>query len=51
MTQFLRTQFLSFVLGDVYKRQIFTHDTPDFINNYRIVHDKDSNKVIEGLLQ
>ena len=28
---------------------IFTHDTPDFIHNYRIVHDKDSNKVIEGL--
>ena len=28
---------------------IFAHDTPDFINNYRIVHDKDSNKVIEGL--
>ena len=28
---------------------IFVHDTPDFIHNYRIVHDKDSNKVIEGL--
>lgn len=28
---------------------IFAHDTPDFIHNYRIVHDKDSNKVIEGL--
>ncbi len=28
---------------------IFEHDTPDFIHNYRIVHDKDSNKVIEGL--
>ena len=27
----------------------FAHDTPDFIHNYRIVHDKDSNKVIEGL--
>ena len=22
---------------------IFAHDTPDFIHNYRIVHDKDSN--------
>ena len=28
---------------------IFAHDTPDFIHNYRIVHDKDSNKVIKGL--
>ena len=28
---------------------IFAHDTPEFIHNYRIVHDKDSNKVIEGL--
>ena len=29
---------------------IFEHDMPDrFIHNYRIVHDKDSNKVIEGL--
>ena len=28
---------------------ICAHDTPDFIHNYRIVHDKDSNKVIEGL--
>ena len=28
---------------------IFAHDTPDFIHNYRIVHDKDNNKVIEGL--
>ena len=28
---------------------IFERDTPDFIHNYRIVHDKDSNKVIEGL--
>ena len=28
---------------------IFVHDTPDFIHNYRIVHDKDSNKVIKGL--
>ena len=28
---------------------IFAHDTPDFIHNYRIVHDKDSNKIIEGL--
>ena len=28
---------------------IFAHDTPDFIHNYRIVHNKDSNKVIEGL--
>ena len=28
---------------------IIAHDTPDFIHNYRIVHDKDSNKVIEGL--
>ena len=28
---------------------IFAHNTPDFIHNYRIVHDKDSNKVIEGL--
>ena len=28
---------------------IFEHDTPDFIHNYRIVHDKDSNKIIEGL--
>ena len=28
---------------------IFAHDTPAFIHNYRIVHDKDSNKIIEGL--
>lgn len=29
---------------------IFEHNMPDcFIHNYRIVHDKDSNKVIEGL--
>ena len=28
---------------------IFEHDTPEFIHNYRIVHDKNSNKVIEGL--
>ncbi|WP_374685239.1 Rpn family recombination-promoting nuclease/putative transposase, partial [uncultured Prevotella sp.] len=28
---------------------VFERDTPDFIHNYRIVHDKDSNKVIEGL--
>ena len=28
---------------------IFAHDTPDFIHNYRIVHDKDNNKIIEGL--
>ena len=28
---------------------IFAHDTPDFIHNYRIVHDKDSSKVIKGL--
>ena len=28
---------------------ICAHDTPDFIHNYRIVHDKDSNKIIEGL--
>ena len=28
---------------------IFERDTPEFIHNYRIVHDKDSNKVIEGL--
>ena len=28
---------------------IFEHDTLEFIHNYRIVHDKDSNKVIEGL--
>ena len=28
---------------------IFEHDTPEFIHNYRMVHDKDSNKVIEGL--
>ena len=29
---------------------IFEHDMPDrFIHNYRIVHDKDSNKVIDGL--
>ena len=28
---------------------IFERDTSDFIHNYRIVHDKDSNKVIEGL--
>ncbi len=27
----------------------FKYDTPDFIHNYRIVHDKDSNKVIKGL--
>ncbi len=29
---------------------VFEHDMPDtFIHNYRIVHDKDSDKVIEGL--
>ncbi len=29
---------------------IFEHDLPDlFIHNYRIVHDKDSDRVIEGL--
>ena len=28
---------------------ILERDTPEFIHNYRIVHDKDSNKVIEGL--
>ncbi len=28
---------------------IFEHKTPDFIHNYRIVHDKDSEKVIKGL--
>ena len=28
---------------------IFEHKTSDFIHNYRIVHDKDSDKVIEGL--
>ena len=28
---------------------IFERDTSEFIHNYRIVHDKDSNKVIEGL--
>ena len=28
---------------------IFERDTPEFIHNYRIVHDKDSNKVIKGL--
>ena len=28
---------------------IFEHDTDEFIHNYRIVHDKDSNKVIKGL--
>ncbi len=28
---------------------IFEHNTPDFIHNYRIVHDKDSNKIIKGL--
>ena len=28
---------------------IFERDAPEFIHNYRIVHDKDSNKVIEGL--
>ena len=27
----------------------FKYDTPDFIHNYRIVHDKDSNKVIKGM--
>lgn len=27
----------------------FKYDTPDFIHNFRIVHDKDSNKVIKGL--
>ena len=27
----------------------FKYDTPDFIHNYCIVHDKDSNKVIKGL--
>ena len=32
-----------------HSNDIFAHDTPDFIHNYRIVHDKDSNKVIEGL--
>lgn len=28
---------------------IFEHKSPDFIHNYRIVHDKDSEKVIKGL--
>ena len=28
---------------------IFERDTPEFIHNYRIVQDKDSNKVIDGL--
>lgn len=28
---------------------IFEKDMPDCIHNYRIVHDKDTNKVIEGL--
>ena len=29
---------------------VFEHDLPDqFIHNYRIVHDRDSNRVIEGL--
>jgi len=28
---------------------VFEPDMPEFIHNYRIVHDKDSNKVIEGL--
>ncbi len=29
---------------------VFEHDMPDnFIHNYRIVHDKDSDKIIEGL--
>ena len=32
-----------------HSNDIFAHDTPDFIHNYHIVHDKDSNKVIEGL--
>ena len=32
-----------------HSNDIFAHDTPDFIHNYRIVHDKDSNKVIKGL--
>ena len=32
-----------------HSNDIFAHDTPDFIHNYRIVHDKDSNKIIEGL--
>ena len=32
------------LINDTYK-----YNTPDFIHNYRIVHDKDSNKVIEGL--
>ena len=49
---------MSSAASDVYKRQvyslnlvndIFERDTPEFIHNYRIVHDKDSNKVIEGL--
>ena len=49
----------NFQEGDTYEKMqfyyhpdhlaIFAHDTPDFIHNYRIVHDKDSNKIIEGL--
>ena len=27
----------------------FKYDTPEFIHNYRIVYDKDTNQVIEGL--
>ena len=32
-----------------YEMCIRDSDTPDFIHNYRIVHDKDSNKIIKGL--
>ena len=42
-------QFYSFQYSLNLVNDIFEHDTPDFIHNYRIVHDKDSNKIIEGL--
>ena len=42
--------FISFFAIHYYKIvAIIAHDTPDFIHNYRIVYDKDSNKVIKGL--
>ena len=42
--------FTSFFAIHYYKIvAIIAHDTPDFIHNYRIVHDKDSIEVIKGL--
>ncbi len=53
VTQAMRSENYS-ELRPVYSlnlvNDIFEHDMPDrFIHNYRIVHDKDSDKVIEGL--